>query len=310
MVSANRNFGLDLLMSFVPRESRESPLLKVLNACPSFINSVCCAGVVEAILRKFGDDLSGSISTMTPEHAFKKKYPLTKVPICQLQVPEGWQPSLLWHGLEQPLGSGEILSSMRMSKPRLLILFDVSGSGKTRCLYEIAAQRTCLYFSGVCSDSPTADGSRDLLVVSETLQRLYPTGPIPVSSLKTCLRAVLLSRLFIHRKCDDLLKPLSNLTFLFKQVMHEQLHYFEDDPWAYLTECILTLAKSADDLPALESVLAMMLLAYTWDWPIILDECQEVNTYLKDRFMTGDGETRSMLDNLLLLYIVRGSATQ
>ncbi|XP_024533041.1 uncharacterized protein LOC9650573 isoform X2 [Selaginella moellendorffii] len=261
-------------------------------------------GVVEAILQKFGDQLSGTISSMTPEHAFKRKFPLTKVPICQIPVSGGWQPSLLWHDLEQPLGSGRILSLIKRSKPSLLILFGISGSGKTRCLYEIAVQQTCLYFSGVCSGSPTADGSRDLLVVSETLQRLYPTGPIPVSSLKTCLRAVILSRLFIHCKFDDLLKPLSNLTFLFKQVMHRQLNYIQADPWAYLTGCILTLAESAHDLPALESVLSEMLYAYTWDWPIILDECQEVNTYLKDRFMTGDGETgslrRSMLDTFVI----------
>ncbi|EFJ14659.1 hypothetical protein SELMODRAFT_423371 [Selaginella moellendorffii] len=276
------------------------PHLKV----PAARREAITKGYVEAILQKFGDQLSGTISSMTPEHAFKRKFPLTKVPICQIPVSGGWQPSLLWHDLEQPLGSGRILSLIKRSKPSLLILFGISGSGKTRCLYEIAVQQTCLYFSGVCSGSPTADGSRDLLVVSETLQRLYPTGPIPVSSLKTCLRAVILSRLFIHRKCDDLLKPLSNLTFLFKQVMHRQLNYIQADPWAYLTGCILTLAESAHDLPALESVLSEMLYEYTWDWPIVLDECQEVNTYLKDRFMTGDGETgslrRSMLDTFVI----------
>ncbi|EFJ10931.1 hypothetical protein SELMODRAFT_426860 [Selaginella moellendorffii] len=257
-------------------------------------------GVVQAILQKFGDELSSSISSMTPEHAFKRKFSLTKVPIWQINVQGSWQPSLLWHGLEQPLGSGEILSLMRISNPHLLILFNVSGAGKTRCLYEIAAQQTCLYFTGMCSGSPTADGSRDLLVVSETLQRLYPTGLIPVSSLKTCLRAVLLSRLFIHRKCDDLLKPLSNLTFLFNQVMPRQLNYIQADPWAYLTGCILTLVTSVDDLPALESVLSIMLRAYTWDGPIILDDYQEVNRYLKDRFMTRDGKTGSMLDKFVI----------
>ncbi|EFJ20237.1 hypothetical protein SELMODRAFT_418485 [Selaginella moellendorffii] len=252
-------------------------------------------GVVEAILQKFWDQLSGTISSMTPEHAFKRKFPLTKVPICQIQVSGRWQPSLLWHDLEQPLGSGEILSLMKESKPAHLILFDTAGSGKTRCLYEIAAQRKCLYFSG----SPTADGSRDLLVVSETLQRLYPTGPIPVSSLTTCLKAVLLSRLFLHRKFDDLLKPVSNLTFLFNQVMHRQLKYVQADPWAYLTGCILTLAESVDDLFDLNSALTWMLYPYARDWLVILDECQEVNTYLKDRFMVGDGKTRSMLDEFV-----------
>ncbi|XP_024543449.1 uncharacterized protein LOC9661319 [Selaginella moellendorffii] len=286
-----QKFGdkLSSVVAVVQRTVRSKPITK---------------DVVEAILQTFGDDLSDSISSMTPAHAFKRKFSLTKVPICQINVSGRWQPSLLWHGLEQPLGSRDILSLLRISNPSLLILFDVSGAGKTRCLYEIAAQQTCLYFTGVCSGSPTADGSRDLLVVSETLQRLYPTGPIPVSSLKTCLRAVLLSRLFIHRKCDDLLKPLSNLTFLFKQVMHQQLNYTQADPWAHLTGCILALATSVDDLPALESVLSKMLRAYTWDWPIILDECQEVNRYLKDRFMAGDGETgslrRSMLDKFVI----------
>ncbi|EFJ16750.1 hypothetical protein SELMODRAFT_421547 [Selaginella moellendorffii] len=51
----------------------------------------------------------------------------------------------------------------------------------------------------------------------------------------------------------------------------------------------------------------MMLRAYTWDWPIILDECQEVNTYLKDRFITGEAD--QCLISLVSLYIVLGSAT-
>ncbi|EFJ10933.1 hypothetical protein SELMODRAFT_426862 [Selaginella moellendorffii] len=255
-------------------------------------------GVVEAILQKFGDELSSSISSMTPEHAFKRKFSLTKVPIWQINVQGSWQPSLLWHGLEQPLGSGEILSWMRISNPDHLILFDVSGAGKTRCLYEIAAQQTCLYFTGMCSGSPTADGSRDLLVVSETLQRLYPTGPIPLSSLTTCLKAVLLSRLFLHKKFDELLKPLSNLAFLFMQAMPRQLNYVQADPWAYLTGCILTLATSADDLPVLNTILTTMLHVCPWNYLIILDEYQEVDRYLKNRFRTGsEGSLEgSMLD--------------
>ncbi|EFJ23336.1 hypothetical protein SELMODRAFT_415687 [Selaginella moellendorffii] len=227
-------------------------------------------------------------------------------------------PCLLWHALDQPFeASKRIIEGTSKAQPTLTVLFNVSGSGKTRTLYEIAVAQRGLFFVGVSDTGIGAEGSGDLKLVALKLLELYPTGDIPEVSAAICLKALLISRFYLLGQVEKT-GYLTGQAWLFKQVALPSLEYLYNfkDPFKALTGRLLDLIRTKDDLKPIEGQFQEVLdrligrdrLIGKWNSPIIFDECKMINRWLEKRFSSvtlGSG-MRSFLDILVPALINSG----
>ncbi|EFJ23705.1 hypothetical protein SELMODRAFT_442655 [Selaginella moellendorffii] len=180
-------------------------------------------------------------------------------------------------------------------------LFNVSGSGKTRTLYEIAVAQRGLFFVGVSETGTGAEGSGDLKLVTSKLLELYPTGDIPEVSAAICLKALLISRFYLLGQVEKM-GYLTGQAWLFKQVALQHFYGFKD-PFKALTIRLLNLIRTEEDLERIEGQFQGVLdrLKGNWDGPIIFDECQIINCWLEKRFSSAilGCSSRSFLDILV-----------
>ncbi|EFJ25332.1 hypothetical protein SELMODRAFT_413942 [Selaginella moellendorffii] len=227
-------------------------------------------------------------------------------------------PRLLWHALDQPFeASKRILEGTSKAQPILTVLFNVSGSGKTRTLYEIAVAQRGLFFVGVSDTGIGAEGSGDLKLVASKLLELYPTGDIPDVSAAVCLKALLISRFYLLGQLEKT-GYLTGQAWLFKQVALPSLEYLYNfkDPFKALTGRLLDLIRTKEDLKPIEGQFQDVLdrligsdrVTAKWNGPIIFDECQVINRWLEKRFssLTLGSGTRSFLDILVPALISSG----
>ncbi|EFJ17390.1 hypothetical protein SELMODRAFT_444888 [Selaginella moellendorffii] len=218
------------------------------------------------------------------------------------QAPGSRKPCLLWHCLEEPFRASKyILDQVDIARPGLVVLFDVSGSGKTRTLYEIAVDRLALYFVGVPMGRIGSEGSADLDALVSRLMVLYPGNQsIPMGVTRCCFKAVLLSRFFILDKLKEVAGSMPPQAWakywLFKQVGFA-LRAFQNDPFYVLSDRLLELVSSDCGI---EGVFDRLIKTHKREWrgPIILDECQVVQDTLVNRFdsPTAGSRTGSLLD--------------
>ncbi|EFJ25315.1 hypothetical protein SELMODRAFT_413907 [Selaginella moellendorffii] len=256
---------------------------------------------VDSLLDKFWDELpKPNLEYLKPD-GFLVDFPVCKVPLPKAPTDEC--PRLLWHALDQPFeASKHIMDVTSKARPTLTVLFNVSGSGKTRTLYEIAVAQRGLFFVGGVG----AEGSGDLKLVVSKLMKLYPTGGIPEVSAAICLKAMLISRFYLLRQLEKM--DSTGQAWLFKQVA---MPLFEHkDPFMLLTSRLLDLIRTERDLKLVEGNFQGVLdrLRGSWDGPIIFDECQIINTWLEKRFSSPSLGfcTKSFLDILIPALIHSG----
>ncbi|EFJ23339.1 hypothetical protein SELMODRAFT_415693 [Selaginella moellendorffii] len=256
---------------------------------------------VDSLLDKFWDELpKPNLEYLKPD-GFLVDFLVCKVPLSKAPTDE--YPRLLWHALDQPFeASKHIMDVTSKARPTLTVLFNVSGSGKTRTLYEIAVAQRGPFFVGCVG----AEGSGDLKLAVSKLLKLYPTGGIPEVSAAICLKAMLISRFYLLRHLEKM--DSTGQAWLFKQVA---MPLFEHkDPFMLLPSRLLDLIRTERDLKLVEGNFQGVLdrLRGSWDGPIIFDECQIINTWLEKRFSSPSLGfcTKSFLDILIPALIHSG----
>ncbi|EFJ17385.1 hypothetical protein SELMODRAFT_420982 [Selaginella moellendorffii] len=269
---------------------------------------------VQAILDQVWNKIHRADRQLPKPSHFKASYP----DVCKGTVPQApgsRKPCLLWHCLEEPFRASKyILDQVDIARPGLVVLFDVSGSGKTRTLYEIAVDRLALYFVGVPMGRIGSEGSADLDALVSRLMVLYPGNQsIPMRVTRCCFKAVLLSRFFILDKLKEVAGSMPPQVWakywLFKQVGFALLP-FKNDPFYVLSDRLLELVSSDTGI---EEVFDRLIETHKRDWsgPIILDECQVVQDTLVNRFdsPTAGSRTRSLLDVFVPVLVDAGFRT-
>ncbi|EFJ04364.1 hypothetical protein SELMODRAFT_432483, partial [Selaginella moellendorffii] len=269
---------------------------------------------VQAILDQVWNKIHRADRQLPKPSHFKASYP----DVCKGTVPQApgsRKPCLLWHCLEEPFRASKyILDQVDIARPGLVVLFDVSGSGKTRTLYEIAVDRLALYFVGVPMGRIGSEGSADLDALVSRLMVLYPGNQsIPMRVTRCCFKAVLLSRFFILDKLKEVAGSMPPQVWakywLFKQVGFALLP-FKNDPFYVLSDRLLELVSSDCGI---EEVFDRLIETHKRDWsgPIILDECQVVQDTLVNRFdsPTAGSRTRSLLDVFVPVLVDAGFRT-
>ncbi|EFJ10026.1 hypothetical protein SELMODRAFT_427616 [Selaginella moellendorffii] len=267
------------------------------------VKSVLTVANIDSLLDRFWHELRKPNLQYPKADAFLADFPTCKVPLPKDPTDEC--PCLLWFALNQPFeASKRIIEVTDKAQPTLTVLFNVSGSGKTRTLYEIAVAQRGLFFVGVCETGIGAEGSGDLKLVASKLLELYPTGDIPEVSAAICLKALLISRFYLLGQVEKM-GYLTGQAWLFKQVAIPLLQHFYNfkDPFKALTIRLLNLIRTEKDLERIEGQFQGVLdrLKGNWDGPIIFDECQIINCWLEKRFSpsTLGCSSRSFLDILV-----------
>ncbi|EFJ23706.1 hypothetical protein SELMODRAFT_415125 [Selaginella moellendorffii] len=264
------------------------------------VKAVLTVANIDSLLDRFWHELRKPNLQYPKADAFLADFPTCKVPLPKDPTDEC--PRLLWHALDQPFeASKRIIEVTNEAQPTLTVLFDVSGSGKTRTLYEIALAQRGLFFVGVSDTGTGAEGSGDLKLVTSKLLELYPTGDIPEVSAAICLKALLISRFYLLGQVQKM-GDLTGQAWLFKQVALQHFYGFKD-PFKALTIRLLNLIRTEEDLERIEGQFQGVLdrLKGNWDGPIIFDECQIINCWLEKRFTSSilGCSSRSFLDILV-----------
>ncbi|EFJ09965.1 hypothetical protein SELMODRAFT_427612 [Selaginella moellendorffii] len=179
------------------------------------VKAVLTVANIDSLLDRFWHELRKPNLQYPKADAFLVDFPTCKVPLPKDPTDEC--PHLLWHALDQPFETSKrIIEVTNEARPTLTVLFNVSGSGKTRTLYEIALAQRGLFFVGVSDTDTGAEGSGDLKLVTSKLLELYPTGDIPEVSAAICLKALLISRFYLLGQVEKM-GDLTGQAWLFKQ---------------------------------------------------------------------------------------------